>query len=294
MRMVCQRVSQAKVEVNDRVVCTIEQGMLVYLGVGKCDTADDVKFIADKLVNLRIFADEAGTNCEIINTQSEIVTIHMFLTGDGNTANTVTFSAPTPSCWSGAVWLWDDINPSYLWLGTTHDPTAGLTVTFVGCKNLPIYLGSMSFDASGSELCFGLGFEGRCLGEIDVEKRRDGQGGDVVAGGDFAGLGQGVVEAGRPGDAELLGHGVVGRADQDHLGQVPQRIGRPVPHRDRRGRLGLLDAGCHGGDRPVGQGRGGRDRRRVRHAQVRRCVVPDSQGTEAHEAGGPLVLRPQP
>lgn len=102
---------------------------------------------------LRFFADPAGTNCEIVNTQSEIVTIHMLLTGDGSTANTVTFSAPTPACWTGAVWLGDDVNPSYLWLGTTHDPAAGLTVTFIGCKNLPIYLGSMTFEASGSEPC---------------------------------------------------------------------------------------------------------------------------------------------
>ncbi|HEC02334.1 MAG TPA: D-tyrosyl-tRNA(Tyr) deacylase, partial [Phycisphaerales bacterium] len=44
MRMVCQRVSQAKVEVNDQVVGEIERGLLVYLGVGKCDAESDAQF----------------------------------------------------------------------------------------------------------------------------------------------------------------------------------------------------------------------------------------------------------
>ena len=60
MRMVCQRVLKAIVTVNDQPVGTIVKGLLVYLGVGKGDTVDDAKFMADKIVNLRIFADEAG------------------------------------------------------------------------------------------------------------------------------------------------------------------------------------------------------------------------------------------
>lgn len=60
MRAVIQRVLQAQVEVEGRPVGKIEKGLLVYLGVGKGDTDDDAKFIAEKLVNLRIFADEAG------------------------------------------------------------------------------------------------------------------------------------------------------------------------------------------------------------------------------------------
>jgi D-tyrosyl-tRNA(Tyr) deacylase len=60
MRMVCQRVSEAQVKVNGRQTGKIDKGLLVYLGVGKGDTANDAQFMADKLVNLRIFADEAG------------------------------------------------------------------------------------------------------------------------------------------------------------------------------------------------------------------------------------------
>jgi D-tyrosyl-tRNA(Tyr) deacylase len=60
MRAVIQRVLQAQVTVNDREVGKIENGLLVYLGVGKEDCTKDAQFIADKLVNLRIFADDAG------------------------------------------------------------------------------------------------------------------------------------------------------------------------------------------------------------------------------------------
>ena len=60
MRAVIQRVSEAKVEVEDEVVGSVGRGLLVYLGVGKQDTEADAQFMADKLVNLRIFADEAG------------------------------------------------------------------------------------------------------------------------------------------------------------------------------------------------------------------------------------------
>jgi D-tyrosyl-tRNA(Tyr) deacylase len=84
MRMVCQRVSRAQVEVNDQVVGRIEQGLLVYLGVGKGDTASDAQFIADKLVNLRIFADEAGKmNRSVIDIGGKILLVSNFtLHGD--------------------------------------------------------------------------------------------------------------------------------------------------------------------------------------------------------------------
>jgi D-tyrosyl-tRNA(Tyr) deacylase len=60
MRAVIQRVAEARVEVDGRVVGAIGRGLLVYLGVGKEDTEADAQFLADKLANLRIFADDAG------------------------------------------------------------------------------------------------------------------------------------------------------------------------------------------------------------------------------------------
>ncbi|MBN2272290.1 MAG: D-tyrosyl-tRNA(Tyr) deacylase [Sedimentisphaerales bacterium] len=60
MRAVIQRVLKAKVEVGGEVVGQIGNGLLVYLGVGKGDEQKDAEFIAEKLANLRIFADEQG------------------------------------------------------------------------------------------------------------------------------------------------------------------------------------------------------------------------------------------
>ncbi len=84
MRMVCQRVLEAKVTVNDQPVGTIGKGLLVYLGVGKGDTINDSQFMADKLVNLRIFADEAGKmNLSVQDVAGEILLISNFtLHGD--------------------------------------------------------------------------------------------------------------------------------------------------------------------------------------------------------------------
>jgi D-aminoacyl-tRNA deacylase len=84
MRAVIQRVGQAKVEVDEHIVGQIGQGLLVYLGVGKEDTDADAEFIADKLVNLRIFADEAGKmNRSVIDIEGGVLVISNFtLYGD--------------------------------------------------------------------------------------------------------------------------------------------------------------------------------------------------------------------
>ncbi len=60
MRAVIQRVLQAEVEIKGQQVSQIGKGLLVYLSIGKTDTVGDAQFMAEKLVNLRVFADEAG------------------------------------------------------------------------------------------------------------------------------------------------------------------------------------------------------------------------------------------
>ena len=84
MRMVCQRVLEAKVTVNDQAVGSIGRGLLVYLGVGKGDTVNDAQFMTDKLVNLRIFSDEAGKmNLSVQDVAGAILLISNFtLYGD--------------------------------------------------------------------------------------------------------------------------------------------------------------------------------------------------------------------
>ena len=84
MRAVIQRVKNAQVEVDGKVVGRIEAGLLVYLGVGKDDTETDAQFMADKLINLRIFADENDKmNLSVADTAGQILLISQFtLYGD--------------------------------------------------------------------------------------------------------------------------------------------------------------------------------------------------------------------
>ena len=84
MRMVLQRVSEAKVEVDGEVTGKIGRGLLVYLGIGKGDTLEDAEFMAEKLVNLRIFSDSAGKmNLNVRDVEGAILLISNFtLHGD--------------------------------------------------------------------------------------------------------------------------------------------------------------------------------------------------------------------
>ena len=58
MRAVVQRVTNADVKIDGRVNGKIDDGLLVFLGVGNGDTEEDMKYIADKIIKLRIFSDE--------------------------------------------------------------------------------------------------------------------------------------------------------------------------------------------------------------------------------------------
>jgi len=60
MRAVVQRVARASVRVDGRLVTEIGPGLLVLVGVASADTEADAQWLADKIVNLRIFANEAG------------------------------------------------------------------------------------------------------------------------------------------------------------------------------------------------------------------------------------------
>ena len=84
MRIVCQRVLDAQVSVDGISVGKIGRGLLVYLGVAQGDTQKDAEFIAEKLVNLRIFSDQAGKmNLSVQDIDGSILLISNFtLQGD--------------------------------------------------------------------------------------------------------------------------------------------------------------------------------------------------------------------
>jgi D-tyrosyl-tRNA(Tyr) deacylase len=84
MRVVLQRVASARVVVGEEVVGEIGRGLLVLLGVAHTDTADDVRWLADKVVGLRIFVDDAGKmNRSLSDISGEVLVVSQFtLYGD--------------------------------------------------------------------------------------------------------------------------------------------------------------------------------------------------------------------
>jgi D-tyrosyl-tRNA(Tyr) deacylase len=60
MRVIIQRVTEARVAVNESTTGTIRTGLLVFLGISRSDTAADADYLAEKVLGLRIFPDEAG------------------------------------------------------------------------------------------------------------------------------------------------------------------------------------------------------------------------------------------
>ncbi|MEI8019777.1 MAG: D-aminoacyl-tRNA deacylase [Schlesneria sp.] len=84
MRAVVQRVSRAKVTVEDEVTGEIGRGMLVLLGVSEDDTHDDARYLADKLVSLRIFPDDEGKmNLSLADAGGQMLVVSQFtLLGD--------------------------------------------------------------------------------------------------------------------------------------------------------------------------------------------------------------------
>jgi D-tyrosyl-tRNA(Tyr) deacylase len=84
MRALLQRVSHARVEVDDRVVGQIGSGWLILLGVRKGDTLEAAKWLAEKCIHLRGFADDQGKmNRSVADVQGQLLIVSQFtLYGD--------------------------------------------------------------------------------------------------------------------------------------------------------------------------------------------------------------------
>lgn len=79
MRMLIQRVSHASVSVGGELLSRIGPGMLVLVGVGTDDTAEDMEYLASKLVRLRIFDDAQGVmNCDVMQAGGEVLVVSQF------------------------------------------------------------------------------------------------------------------------------------------------------------------------------------------------------------------------
>jgi D-tyrosyl-tRNA(Tyr) deacylase len=84
MRAVLQRVTQARVLVDDEVIGQIDRGLLVLLGVCQSDSPAQAQWLADKVAGLRIFADDEGKmNRDVVEAGGSILVVSQFtLYGD--------------------------------------------------------------------------------------------------------------------------------------------------------------------------------------------------------------------
>jgi len=84
VRVVLQRVSRAEVRVGGRTVGSIGRGHLVLLGIAQGDGTDEVEWMADKIVGLRIFADDEGKmNRSLEDVAGDVLVVSQFtLLGD--------------------------------------------------------------------------------------------------------------------------------------------------------------------------------------------------------------------
>lgn len=84
MRVVVQRVNSSKVTVEDEIVGSINKGLNLLIGISKEDTEEDLLYLKDKILNLRIFEDENDKmNLSLLDIKGEILAISQFtLYGD--------------------------------------------------------------------------------------------------------------------------------------------------------------------------------------------------------------------
>lgn len=84
MRAVVQRVKNSSVTVDGKVIGKIEKGFNVLLGISKADTKEDLLYIRDKILNLRVFEDaEDKLNLSLLDVKGEVLVISQFtLYGD--------------------------------------------------------------------------------------------------------------------------------------------------------------------------------------------------------------------
>jgi D-tyrosyl-tRNA(Tyr) deacylase len=98
MKALVQRVSRASVSVNDKIVGKIGPGLVVFLGVAQGDSKEDASYLANKVVNLRIFADESSKFAlSTLDTRGDILIISQFtLLADSHKGRRPSFTEAAP------------------------------------------------------------------------------------------------------------------------------------------------------------------------------------------------------
>lgn len=79
MKAVIQRVSQASVTINSKIVAEIQKGLLVLIGIEESDSQEDIIWLTSKIGNLRIFGDENEVmNLSVKDIDGEIIVVSQF------------------------------------------------------------------------------------------------------------------------------------------------------------------------------------------------------------------------
>jgi D-tyrosyl-tRNA(Tyr) deacylase len=99
MRVVLQRVSSASVTIENKIVATIQKGLLVLVGIEDADTQADIDWLVGKIVNIRIFGDENNVmNLSVQDIDGDIMVVSQFTlhaaTKKGNRPSYIKASKP--------------------------------------------------------------------------------------------------------------------------------------------------------------------------------------------------------
>jgi len=99
LKVVLQRVSQASVTVDSKIVADIQKGLLVLVGIEDADTQEDTDWLVGKIIKMRIFGDENNVmNCSVQDVDGDIIVVSQFTlhasTKKGNRPSYIKASKP--------------------------------------------------------------------------------------------------------------------------------------------------------------------------------------------------------
>ena len=110
MRVLVQRVREASVEVDSKVVGEIDNGLLLFVGFTHTDTSKEIDYLVNKVINLRVFDDENGVmNKSLLDTNGSILSISQFtLYADSSKGNRPSYVNAMPG--DKSIKLYEEFN----------------------------------------------------------------------------------------------------------------------------------------------------------------------------------------